>query len=119
MAIRKIIESDLSGKQDAATVTFGLADMLYEIDLTPEEKKELEQVLKPYVRAGRRSSIKASNKSGSRPELETTVEERVKIRAWARETGLEVTEFGRIPNKVIAAYREAMKGRTQTGKNGG
>ena len=38
MAIRNIVESDISGKPDAATVTFGLGDTWFEIDLTDEER---------------------------------------------------------------------------------
>ncbi|MEU6261880.1 histone-like nucleoid-structuring protein Lsr2 [Saccharopolyspora shandongensis] len=106
MAKREVVESDLSGKPDAATVTFGLAGTWYEIDLTDEEKKKLEQVLKTYLTKGRQASEKHEKK---RVVPETTPEEREEIRAWARQKGYEFAERGRIPKNVLAAYDKAHK----------
>ncbi|MFD2024113.1 histone-like nucleoid-structuring protein Lsr2 [Promicromonospora aerolata] len=111
MAIKTIVESDISGQSDAATVTFGLGNTWFEVDLTEDEQKELEQALAPFVKAGRKAGQSTKKK---RATPETTVEERAKIRAWAREQGHEVTEFGRIPRKIIDAYREAHKKSDQT-----
>lgn len=104
MAIRQVVESDISGKADATTVTFGLKDMWYEIDLTPEEEKKLEQALKGYVKAGRKAQKRAEKK---RVVPETTPEEREEIRAWAKDQGYELADFGRIPKHIFAAYQEA------------
>ncbi|MFC9755182.1 Lsr2 family protein [Streptomyces sp. NPDC056921] len=104
MAIRSIVESDLSGKPDAATVTFGLGGTWYEVDLTPEEQKELERALKSYLKVGRKAEEKPAKKQ---VVPETTAEEREKIREWAREEGLEFAERGRIPKTVQKAYDEA------------
>ncbi|MCX4405880.1 MULTISPECIES: Lsr2 family protein [unclassified Streptomyces] len=104
MAIRSIVESDLSGKPDAATATFGLGDTWYEIDLTAEEQKKLEEALKPY--------LKVSRKAGKTPPKqrvvpETTAEERDRIREWAKKEGYDLAERGRITKKVMKAYDEA------------
>ncbi|MEV4189863.1 histone-like nucleoid-structuring protein Lsr2 [Streptomyces toxytricini] len=104
MAIRSIVESDLSGKPDAATVTFGLGDTWYEVDLTAEEKKALEAALKSYLKVSRKAGKPAPKK---RVVPETTAEERDKIRAWAKEEGYEFADRGRIPKKVMKAYDEA------------
>lgn len=104
MAIRNIVESDISGKPDAATVTFGLGDTWFEIDLTDEERKELEKNLKEYISKGRKATKKGEKK---RLVPETTPEEREEIRKWARENGHEVPEFGRIPKAVMKAHDEA------------
>jgi hypothetical protein len=104
MAIREVIESDLSGKTGAATVTFGLKDTWFEIDLTDEERKELESTLERYAARGRRAGRKGEKKGIVR---ETTAEEREAIRAWARENGFETPNFGRIPKAVQKAYDEA------------
>lgn len=105
MAIRSIVESDLSGKPDAATATFGLGDTWYEIDLTPEERKKLEEALKPYLKVGRKAGKAAPIKKRVVPE--TTPEEREKIREWAKEEGYDFAERGRIPKTVMKAYDEA------------
>jgi hypothetical protein len=104
MAIRSIIESDLSGKPDAATVTFGLGDTWHEIDLTAEEQKDLEDALKPYLKVSRKAGKPASKK---RVVPETTAEERDRIREWAKKEGYEFAERGRIPKTVMKAYDEA------------
>ncbi|MDX2547488.1 Lsr2 family protein [Streptomyces sp. WI04-05B] len=106
MAIRSIVESDLSGKPDAATQTFGLGDTWYEIDLTPEEQKKLEEALKPYLEVGRKAE-KTTPAPKKRVVPETTTEERDKIREWAKKEGLEFAERGRIPKTVMKAYDEA------------
>lgn len=104
MAIRSVVESDLSGKSEAETVTFGLGDTWYEIDLTEDEKKNLQQALKTYVEAGRRAA-----KPGGKRRLvpQTTPEERATIRAWGRENGFEFAERGKIPKELQKAYDEA------------
>ncbi|MEV0443542.1 Lsr2 family protein [Streptomyces spectabilis] len=104
MAIRSIVESDLSGKPDAATVTFGLGDIWYEVDLTAEEQKGLEDALKSYLEVSRKAGKPAPKK---RFVPETTTEERDKIREWAKKEGYEFAQFGRIPKKVMKAYDEA------------
>jgi len=104
MAIRKVVESDISGKPDAATVTFGLGDTWYEIDLTVEEKKELERKFKDYLSHGRKASPKGEKK---RLVPDTTPEERETIREWGRANGFEFAERGRIPKPLQKAYDEA------------
>ncbi|WP_424863007.1 histone-like nucleoid-structuring protein Lsr2 [Streptomyces sp. MMS24-I29] len=98
-----VTKSDLTGERDAATVTFGLEGEWYEIDLTDKEKAKLRDILKPYVGKGR----KPKRKPRKLDVRETTPEERVKIRDWAREEGLDVSEFGMIPKPIVDAYDEA------------
>lgn len=104
MATRKVVESDISGKTDAATFTFGVGETWYEIDLTDDEKKQLEGQLKDYMKKGR----KASERPGKKKIVpDTSVEEREQIREWAKEQGYEFAPYGRIPKKIFAAYFEA------------
>ncbi|MYR60056.1 Lsr2 family protein [Streptomyces sp. SID625] len=106
MVVRSIVESDLSGKPDAATATFGLGDTWYEVDLTAEEQKKLEEALKPYLAVGRKAG-KATEATRKRVVPETTAEERDKIRAWGKENGYEFAERGRIPKELMKAFDEA------------
>lgn len=105
MVTRSVIQSDISGEPNAATVMFGLAETWYEIDLTDEERKKLEQTLKAYVAKGRKASAVARVEK-KRMVPETTSEERETIRAWARENGFEFADRGRIPKNVQKAYDE-------------
>ncbi|MFD4242741.1 Lsr2 family protein [Streptomyces sp. NPDC058525] len=104
MAIRSIVESDLSGEPDAATATFGLGDTWYEVDLTAAERKKLEEALKPYLKVSRKAGTAATKQ---RVVPETTPEERDKIREWAKKEGYEFAERGRIPKRVMKAHDEA------------
>lgn len=105
MAKKEVIESDISGKPDAATVTFGLEDEWYEIDLTDDEKKKLQSALRSYLTKGRKAAPKQPEKKPLVPE--TTAEERANIRAWGRENGFQFAEAGRIPKGLQAAYDKA------------
>lgn len=104
MAIKSVVESDLSGKQGASTFTFAVGDTMYEIDLTKEERDEFENYLRGYAKKGRKASLEGTKK----PVVpETTAEERVEIRNWGRENGFEVPERGKIPKEVQRAYDKA------------
>ncbi|MDX3020056.1 histone-like nucleoid-structuring protein Lsr2 [Streptomyces acidiscabies] len=104
MATREIVESDLSGKPDATTVTFNLGGIWYELDLTAEEQQDLEAKLEPYVQVSRKPEPRTPPK---RFVPETSPEERDKIREWAKKEGLELSERGRIPQKIQDAFDKA------------
>lgn len=85
-------------------MTFGLGDTWYEVDLTAEEQKDLEDALKSYLKVSRKAGKSAPKK---RVVPETTAEERDRIREWAKKEGYEFAERGRIPKNVMKAYDEA------------
>ena len=105
MAEKRVIESDLSGRQDAARFTFGVGETWYEIDLTDEERHELEAKLKAYVEAGRKAQPKPVEKKKMVPD--TTEDERKLIRDWGAAHGYEFRPRGRIPKELQAAYDKA------------
>ncbi|MFD7541269.1 MULTISPECIES: Lsr2 family protein [unclassified Streptomyces] len=104
MAIRNVVVSDLSGKPDADTVTFGLDGTWYQVDLTPEERKALQDALKAYLGVSRKAAAAAPKK---RQVPETSAAEREEIRKWARKKRFVFKERGRIPKEVMKAYDEA------------
>jgi len=103
VAIEKILVSDVSGAREAETTTLGFKSVWYEIDLTASEQDDLERLLSPYLLAGRRRGARLVKSDGPI----TTSDERVRIRAWASERGLEFSRKGRIPKWLYAAYHEA------------
>lgn len=108
MAKREVIESDLSGALGATTTTFGFQGEVWEIDLTESEQEELEAVLKKYQEKGRKSRGQNGRGRGrGQGPLTNSLEEREKIRAWAKSNGHEVADRGRIANEIIFAYRAA------------
>jgi len=95
-----IVTDDLDGAEGARTYRFAWQDASYEIDLTDEHRDELLRALAPYIDAGRRL------RGGRRPSTARGAgEDQAAVRAWARESGFEVSDRGRIPKKVLDAYR--------------
>jgi hypothetical protein len=98
---------DLDGAEGARTVSFSLEAWTYEVDLTPEHAAELRKSLEPWITAGRRVT-KDAQPGGKAAKTQGTAEsETAKVRAWAREEGLEVSDRGRIPAEVREAYRSS------------
>ena len=94
--------------------------MNYEIDLSQDNATRLREVLAPYIAAARRSSSRgrkssgrgrsgggsgsgAGGSGGSGGGKSSASE----IRSWARANGYEVSERGRVPAEVKAAYEAA------------
>ena len=102
--VQIILEDDLDGGDASETVTFGLDGVTYEIDLNDKNASALREALAGYVGAGRRvSGRKSSGSSSSR----SNSGELAKIREWARANGFEVSDRGRISQKVRDAYAKA------------
>lgn len=103
MSKKTIIESDLSGAEGAVETYLALDGAWYEIDLTVSEREELRALLERYLVVGRRTLNPETRKRRQVPE--TTVDEREEIRAWAKEHGFTIADYGRIPKRVMTAYR--------------
>jgi hypothetical protein len=97
---------DLDGNElpdgQGQTVTFSLDGASYEIDLSKDNADQLREDFKRYTQAGRRLGRQAADR---RPAARRG--DNATVRAWAKENGHEVSERGRIPAAVIAAYTAA------------
>lgn len=102
------ITDDLDGSKDAKEISFAFDGVSYTIDLGKKNAAAMEKVLKPYIAAGTKVSgrgtttrrTKSSSKSASGKDYG-------KIRAWAREQGIQVSDRGRIPGSVISQFEES------------
>jgi len=114
MAQRIVTEltDDTDGKPADETVTFALDGREYEIDLTTKNAAALRKAFDVYVKNGRRisgrrprgSSGAGSSTSAPKGEVDTK-----DVREWAGKNGYELSARGRIPAKVIEAYRAAQR----------
>lgn len=93
------VESDLSGKAEASTMTFAIEDAVYEIDLTEVEQADFKELFAKYISAGREYTPRAVPP--------TTPAQREEIRTWLRANGIEVADTGRIPKRALNAWIEA------------
>jgi hypothetical protein len=88
------------------TVSFGLDGVSYEIDLSAANAAKLRDALAVYIghaeRLGGRKSTKAAG-SGAKSRGGAVSS----VREWARANGYQVSERGRIPADIQAAYDKA------------
>lgn len=110
---KEVILDDLTGEQADTSITFGLNDKTYEIDLSEENAQELVGTLEKYARVARvklmqnqshrvTSSYKESDSnqdSGAHPNSR-------EIRRWARREGYNVKGRGRIPANVVRDWED-------------
>lgn len=99
------ISDDLDGTPDAKTRTFGFGGDQFEIDLSDKNYEVLESFLAPYISAGTKTSSARAQRAAS--PAKTSREEMRKIRAWAKSTGMEVNDRGRVPQSIQDAYHAA------------
>jgi hypothetical protein len=102
-----IVTDDIDGTEGAETVTFGLNGTQFEIDLAQKNADKLRKALAPYIDAGHKVGGSRPS-SGSRRAASTVVQPDPKVvRAWALESGLDVSTRGRIPASVVEQYNAA------------
>ena len=95
------LEDDLDGGPASETVRFGLGNAQYEIDLNKKNARAFRKKLAPFVEHAR----KAGAGQRRRPaRTESSRQRSVDIRAWAKATGLPVSDRGRIPASVADQY---------------
>ena len=104
---------DLDGQTATETVEFGLDGKHYEIDLSAENADRLRSRLGDYVAAARRDRDRPATRrrpgTGARP-AGADREQNQAIRAWARSRGWTISDRGRIPDPVLAAFHERAAG---------
>ena len=93
-------------KSDAAeTVSFSLDGVNYEIDLSSDNAGKLRDAMALYIaraeRVGGRKSTRSAGGGNGRSN------DKAAVREWARSAGHQVSERGRIPADVQAAYDKA------------
>ena len=101
-----VLEDDLDGGPADETVRFGLGSTSYEIDLSAKNATAFRKQLAPFTgHAG--STARGQRRRAGRTA--STRERSADIRAWAKETGITVSDRGRIPASVAGQY-EATQG---------
>lgn len=86
------------------TVSFGLGNSAYEIDVCAADAKELRSKLEPFIEHARRRTGSTARKPGRRAADRAHTAE---IRSWAKEQGYQISERGRIPASVVTEYEQS------------
>lgn len=98
---------DIDGGEASQTVPFGIDGIQYEIDLSDDNATGLREEFARYIAASRRTGgRKIRSVAGVATTTSADRERSREIRAWALANGWDVSERGRIPATVIAAFEE-------------
>jgi hypothetical protein len=83
------------------TRAFSLDGRDYEIDLCEKHSEKFDEVLNRFADKARRVTSRVG-----KPKRRTTAHRQrsADIRLWAKQSGMDVSERGRIPANVIAKY---------------
>ncbi|GAU68082.1 putative LSR2-like protein [Streptomyces sp. NBRC 110611] len=102
-----IYTDDLTGEEssEAATHTFTLDGVSYEIDLGPDSYEQMLQAFGPFMKAARKTG--RARKAAGRKVSVANGEDTARIRAWAKENGYEVSDRGRVPAEIREAFQKA------------
>lgn len=95
-----VLIDDIDGVRADTTVAFSINGINYEIDLTEKHAAEMAEDFGKWESHARRvggRTQRSSRKSSSSSNA-------AKIREWAHEKGIEVSERGRIPAPIVAQY---------------
>lgn len=102
------ITDDIDSSPNAESYEFSYDGTTYSIDLSKKNKSAMDKALKPYLEvatkvSGRRSGRRGATRSsgGRRSDLGA-------VRDWARASGHEVSDRGRISQGVQDAYDAAL-----------
>lgn len=110
MAARTVVHliDDVDGSKADETVNFSLDGVDYAIDLSHGNADNLRKALTEFVQAGRRTNGRTS-RNAARTQVRPGGDraQNQAIREWARRNGRTVSERGRIPAELIAAFQEA------------
>ncbi len=103
---------DLNGKEDAATVEFGIDGEHFEIDLDDDNAAALRAIFEPYITHARilpKRGRPRTKKKGTKVKGESNYsrEESKRIRERARAAGISVQKRGRIPQEVSDQFNDA------------
>jgi hypothetical protein len=111
------ITDDIDGTPDAATVTFGLMDVAYSIDLGQKNTDKLAKALAPFIKHAtkRKGAVSRTRKAGVKPAATTKPTTKaakssraydlVQLREWAGKNKIKVPSRGRIPGAVVQQYQ--------------
>ncbi|MET0134418.1 MAG: Lsr2 family protein [Kibdelosporangium sp.] len=109
VTVQLVDDLDGTAAEDISTVTFGLDGAAYEIDLTGGNADKLRASLADFVNAARRTGGRVKRGTAVKGAVTPAAgrEQTKAIRDWARQNGHDLSDRGRIPSSVIAAFEEA------------
>ena len=113
--IHKLVD-DLDGGDADETVKFSLDGIQYEIDLSDKNATKLRDTLAPYVGAGSRVArggvVVGGRAARGRGGATADREQNKAIRDWAKKSGKDISDRGRIPQEIVDEFHAKGPGRS-------
>jgi hypothetical protein len=103
--VQVLLVDDLDGGDAAETVSFALDGVSYEIDLSQTNASKLRNELASWTGHARRSGGRKFSRR--RSDGKSSREDLAAVRAWGRNNGFTVSDRGRVPADLQAAYDKA------------
>nr|WP_281182180.1 Lsr2 family protein [Micromonospora mirobrigensis] len=105
--IHKLVD-DLDGGDADETVKFALDGVQYEIDLSAKNAEKLRDVFAQYIahgtKVGRGGVVVGGRAARGRGGATADREQNKAIREWAKKSGRDISDRGRIPQEIVDEY---------------
>ncbi|BEL11003.1 Lsr2 family protein [Actinoplanes philippinensis] len=112
--IHKLVD-DIDGVDADETVKFALDGIQYEIDLSEKNAAKLREVFEPYLKHGtkvaRGGVVVGGRAARGRGGATADREQNKAIREWAKKSGKEISDRGRIPQEIVDEFHAKGPGR--------
>ena len=105
--VQLIDDLDGSVLEDGSTVRWGLDGREYELDTSPANEAKLRKQLDKYLRASRRVAVVAQSQPVGGVHGQSDPHQLQAVRDWARRNGHDISDRGRIPRDIMAAFDAA------------
>jgi hypothetical protein len=89
------------------SITFGLDGQEYEIDLCAKHSEKFTEMVGKFAEHARRGTVKGVRR---RRRTAANRARSAEIRAWAKKSGIEVSDRGRIPAHVVTGFETNKRG---------
>lgn len=101
------LSDDINPELEAdESIAFSFEGVEYEIDLSTKNADKFRKAITPYLDAAQRvGGRKKRTSANTRTSIDR--EQTQAIRAWAKASGYEISDRGRIPQTIVDAYNEA------------
>jgi hypothetical protein len=90
---------------EGQTIRFAIDGTSYEIDLTTDNAEKLRDALQPYIDNGRHTRTTTPQPRSTSTSSTNSRQELTAAREWLKSNGHQVSDRGRVPNKLLELYR--------------
>lgn len=102
-----VLIDDIDGGEATETIAFSLDGANYEIDLNDDNAAKLRDAVAPFVGHARKVTGGPARRGARRAAGRTDGPNAKDVRAWAAANNYKVSDRGRVPADVVAAYEAA------------